>query len=58
MLPKQKVKMIIIALMKLKHEKPSGPIEKGYNMAMVDALDVIRHYFPDIKQNFDIDNKR
>ena len=47
MSPKSKIKLIIIALRALVFKNPKGPIEKGYNMGIVDAIDVIRHYFPD-----------
>ena len=46
MSPKGKVRMIILVLRKL-YKEEKGPKDKGYNEAINDCIDVIRHYFDD-----------
>lgn len=46
---KTKIKLIIIALYKLKLTTLNGPVDKGYNKGLQDAIDTIRQFFPDIK---------
>ena len=49
MTPKSKVLMIMLALRGLIFKTPKGPLDVGYNRGINDAIEVIRHYFPDIK---------
>lgn len=51
MFTKEKIKIILIALYALRIKSPKGPLDTGYNRGINDAIEAVRHYFPDIKMN-------